>query len=310
MHMNLEQLRGFITIAEVGHFTHAAELLHLTQPSLSRQISTLEQELGSELFHRARGNISLTAAGQALLPRARRMLADEETIRSEMADLAGLRRGRVRLGAPPTLCVSLVSEVLEIYRENYPGVQLQIFEAGSHRLLEQLAGGELDLALIVTSEHAVNEKNLQNLPLLEEQLVVIDSLERPHLAEATCLTLKDLAPIAQLAFSHSYDLRASTAQAYKGSGLVPNIVVEGGEMDAVLRFVHRGLGVAVVPATVALETPGIRAIALRDPQLVRTIGLAHRRDVSLTRAASAMHGLIEDTAKILSARHEQITSLF
>ncbi len=76
--MNLEQLRGFVAVAELGHFTRASEKLHLAQPSLSRQISTLEQELGAELFHRARGNISLTAAGETLLPRARRMLADAE----------------------------------------------------------------------------------------------------------------------------------------------------------------------------------------------------------------------------------------
>ncbi|MGJ3403152.1 LysR family transcriptional regulator [Glutamicibacter sp. Je.9.36] len=305
--MNLEQLRGFTAIAEVGHFTRAAEQLHLAQPSLSRQIATLEQELGSELFHRARGNITLTAAGQALLPRARRMLADEESIRSEMADLAGLHRGRVRLGAPPTLCVSLVAEALSIFRTRYPGVQLQIFEAGSHKLLEQLDGGALDLALIVTSEHAVNDNHLENLPLLEEELVVIDALEHPHLAGQE-LDLRALAPVPQLAFSHSYDLRASTALAYKNAGLVPNIVVEGGEMDAVLRFVQRGLGVAVVPATVALDAPGVRSIALREP-LARTIGLAHRRDVSLTRAAAAMAQLLAETAQQLAAGHGQINSL-
>lgn len=305
--MNLEQLRGFTTVAEVGHFTRAAEQLHLAQPSLSRQIATLEQELGSELFHRARGNITLTAAGQALLPRARRMLADEESIRTEMADLAGLRRGRVRLGAPPTLCVSLVAEALTIFRARYPGVQLQIIEAGSHRLLEQLSGGELDLALIVTSEHAVNDKHLENLPLLEEELVVIDSLEHPHLAGSE-LDLRALASVPQLAFSHSYDLRASTALAYKNAGLAPNIVVEGGEMDAVLRFVQRGLGVAVVPATVALDAPGVRSIALPEP-LTRTIGLAHRRDVSPTRAATAMAALLADTAGQLASGNGQISSL-
>ena len=76
--MNLEQLRGFVAVAGLGHFTRASEQLHLAQPSLSRQISTLEHELGAELFHRARGNISLTAAGETLLPRARRMLTDAE----------------------------------------------------------------------------------------------------------------------------------------------------------------------------------------------------------------------------------------
>src|SRR5690606_24064283 len=117
----------------------------------SRQIATLEQELGAELFHRARGHISLTAAGEALLPRAQRMLADADAIRDEMADLAGLRRGRVRLGATPTLSVSLVAEALRVFRSEHPGIELQITEAGSRALLGGLAVGALDVALITTS---------------------------------------------------------------------------------------------------------------------------------------------------------------
>src|SRR5690606_14232044 len=110
--MNLDQLKGFVAVAELGHFTRASEKLHLAQPSLSRHLSTLEEGRGAELLHRARGNSSLAAAGETLLPRARRMLTDAHAIRSEMAELAGLQRGRVRLGAPPTLCISLVAEVL------------------------------------------------------------------------------------------------------------------------------------------------------------------------------------------------------
>ena len=110
--MNLEQLAGFVEVAATGHFTKAAAALHLAQPSLSRQISTLEKELGAELFHRAHGHISLTADGQTLLPTARRMLADAEAVRRDMDELAGLRRGRIRLGATPTLCVSLVAEAI------------------------------------------------------------------------------------------------------------------------------------------------------------------------------------------------------
>ncbi len=213
--MNLEQLRGFTTIARVGHFTRAAEALHLSQPSLSRQISTLEHDLGTTLVNRTRGNLTLTAAGRALLPLATRMLADAESIRVEMAELAGLRRGRVRLGAPPTLCVSLVAEVLETYRATYPGIELQISEAGSRTLLEQLTGGQLDL-------------------------------------------------VPQIAFSPSYDLRAATQSAYRTLGLSPNVVIDGGEMDAVLRFVQVGLGVAIVPATALVGRSQLHGRALRS----------------------------------------------
>src|SRR5690554_6059423 len=120
MAMNLEQLRGFVEIAHAGHFTRAAERLHLAQPSLSRQIATLEAELGVDVFHRARGNVSLTAAGERLLPYARRILSDAANARDEMAELAGLRRGRIRLGATPTLCTSLVSDVLSEFQSRYP----------------------------------------------------------------------------------------------------------------------------------------------------------------------------------------------
>ncbi len=306
--MNLEQLRGFATIARVGHFTHAAEELHLTQPSLSRQIATLEQDLGSELFHRARGNITLTAAGRALLPLASRMLADEESIRVEMAELAGLRRGRVRLGAPPTLCVSLVAEVLSEFRRRYPGIELHIAEAGSRVLLEQLAGGQLDLALIVTSEHAVNEATLEHTPLLRERLVVAAS-PGGALGSRQVVDLKALSAIPQIAFSHGYDLRAATMAAYRERGLAPNVVIDGGEMDAVLRFVQAGLGVAVVPATVLTQSTALRAVQLEDPQLQRTIGLAHRRDVTLTRAAAEMQAMIISTASELAGRFAQISTL-
>src|SRR5690606_40426214 len=97
--MNLEQLRGFVEVARLGHFTRASESLHLAQPSLSRQISTLERELGTHLLRRARGHISLTPAGESLLPRAQRILAEVAAIGDEKVELAGLRRGRVCLGA-------------------------------------------------------------------------------------------------------------------------------------------------------------------------------------------------------------------
>jgi DNA-binding transcriptional LysR family regulator len=129
--MNLEQLRSFAEVAATGHFTKAAATLHLAQPSLSRQISTLEKELGAELFHRAHGHITLTDAGATLLPTAKRMLADAEAIRRDMDELAGPQQGRVRLGATPTLCVSLVAEAISRFHHQHPGIELELVEKGS-----------------------------------------------------------------------------------------------------------------------------------------------------------------------------------
>ncbi|MGY1551212.1 LysR family transcriptional regulator [Microbacterium sp. A588] len=308
--MNLEQLRGFVEIAEIGHFTRAAENLHLAQPSLSRQISTLEQELGSELFHRARGNISLTAAGEVLLPRARRMLADAEAVRSEMAELAGLQRGRVRLGAPPTLCISLVAEVMSAFHAAHPRVELQLTEAGTHPLVEDLAAGALDMALITASEGLpVAGAALVRTPLLTEELVVVSSAAQPPVADGESIGLHDLARLPLVFLAESYSLRAATDAAFRAAGLGPTPVVEGAEMDAVLRFVERGLGVAVVPAMVLLDRPSLRSMRLGDRRLTRTVSLAHRSDVNLTRAATAMRASILATADDFAARSSGTTSL-
>src|SRR5690606_12757308 len=176
MAVNLEQLRGFAEIAATANFTRAAERLHIAQPTLSRQISTLETELGVELLHRARGHVALTAAGERLLPFARRMLADADTARSEMAELAGLKRGRIRLGATPTLCTSLVAEVLAEFRGRHPGVDIEILERGSRSLITALMEGALDLALIVTSvSSGAARAVLEREPILRERLVAVSA---------------------------------------------------------------------------------------------------------------------------------------
>lgn len=308
--MNLEQLRGFVEVARLGHFTRASEHLHLAQPSLSRQISTLERELGAELFHRARGHIALTAAGETLLPRAQRMLAEAEAIREEMDELAGLRRGRVRLGAPPTLCISLVAEAIGVFRSAHAGVDLELTEAGSRTLVEQLAIGALDIALVTTAEgQAPTGVSLTRTDLLAEELVVVSSAAQPPLTAAASVELAELAELPLITFDESYELRATTDAAFRAAGLSPRLVLAGAEMDAVLRFVERGIGVAVVPAMVLLDRPGLRSARLAHPMMSRTVSLAHRSDVTPAVAVAAMRQVIMATAVEVARRDAAIANL-
>lgn len=298
--MNLEQLRGFAEVAQLGNFTRAAERLHLAQPSLSRQISALEHDLGVELFARARGGSTLTAAGECLLPLARRMLADAESIRRELAELSGLRRGRVRLGATPTLCVSLVAEVLSVFRAAHPAIELHLSEQGSLRLLDELAAGELDLALITTSAPDAPDRFTVD-PLLVEELVVISSIDAPPIADTGSITLRQVAHLPQIVFNDTYDLRGTTDAAFAEAGLTPETVIEGAEMDAVLRFVERGLGVAIVPAIVLAHRPGLRSVRLTRPTLSRTVSIARAAGAPHSAAVGVMRRTITATATALAA---------
>jgi len=298
--MTLQQLLYFLAVADTRHFTRAAERAYVAQPSLSKQIRALEDELGAALFSRARGNITLTAAGEALQPIARRIVSDVDTARLEIAELVGLRRGRVRVGATPSLCVSVFADVLRRFHAEYPGVELVVEESGSKDLVRLLTHGELDLAVLTAPERG-EEAALTTTPLLRERLVVASaeplgvaarSGERSTEPVGAAVSLTALRDLPLVMFRQGYDLRDTTLNACRAAGFEPRFAVRGGEMDAVLRFVEIGLGVAIVPSIVIGGRAGLHATPLRDPVLSRTIALAHRTDVAPTHAARAFRATL------------------
>jgi len=290
--MQFQQLQYFVAVAETRHFTRAADLVHVAQPSLSQQIKALERELGADLFLRARGNITLTDAGEALLPLARRILADADTARHEVLELVQLRSGRVRLGATPSLCTGLLPDVLRAFHDRYPGIRLLIEEGGSHDLVRELARGALDLALVVLPLPTPSPA-LTTVELLREDLVIVSSPEAPAPGRGRTVRISDLEGERLVMFRHGYDLRELTVAACRAEGFEPDFAVEGGEMDAVLGFVRAGLGVAVVPRMVATKSGrGLRVTPLARPGLHRTIALAHRSDVAPPRAARELQRML------------------
>lgn len=296
--MQLQQLSYFVAVAETRHFTQAAEALGVAQPSLSKQIRALETELGAPLFSRARGNITLTQAGEALLPLAKRILADVDTARLEVQELVGLRRGRVRLGATPSLCSGLLGEVLRRFHTAYPGIRLLVEEGGSRDLVRDLTRGSLDLALVIMP--LAEDTPLVTSPMLRENLVVVSPAGEGPLPPRAQVRITDLRDRPLVMFRPGYDLREATIGACRHAGFEPRFAVEGGEMDAVLRFVEAGLGVAVVPSMVLAGRPGLRGTPLTlagggrgSAGLRRTVALAHRKDVAPTHAANAFRATLE-----------------
>ena len=285
--MQLQQLRYFLAVVDTRHFTQAADSLGVSQPTLSKQIHTLESTLGAPLFDRVRGAVALTVAGETLLPLARRMVADADAARTAVRDIAGLRRGEVRLGATPSLCASLVPAVLRTFRAAHPGVSLHITEGGSADLIAELLAHRLDLALIVAPEQGV-DPGLDAAPILRESLVVASAAAGPPPTISRALEITELQHQPLVMFRPGYDLRNATLDACREAGFTPSYAVEGGEMDAVLAFVEAGLGVAVVPSIVLANRPLLRATPLAPPGMRRTIALAHRTRSVLPHAASAL----------------------
>ena len=293
--MQLQQLRYAVAVAEERHFTRAAAGLHVAQPSVSNQVRLLERELGAPLFHRERAAVTLTAAGEVFLPWARQVLADVERSRVEVRELLGLRRGRLALGATPSLTTGLLPSVLAQFHQRYPGVELGLHQAGSRDLAARLAAGDLDLALLILP---VSGSGLATEALAEEELVL--AVPRGHpLARRRTLRVTDLRDVPLVMFRPGYDLRAATEAACRAAGFEPTLALEGGEMDGVLALAAAGLGAAVVPSTVVEAAGPLRGLRFTGGALTRTVGLAARADRPRSRAAVAFS---EGLRALLAAR--------
>src|SRR5207244_5280782 len=221
MAIEVHQLRYFVAVAEERHFTKAARGLRVAQPSVSRAIRVLEEELGARLFHRMTGNVALTPAGETLLPWARRVLADIDGATGEVRELAGLRRGRLAVGATPSLTITLLPPALAKFHSAFPGIELVLHEAGSRDLVAELEQGALDVALVIMP---VRHETLETAPLLREELVVAVPHDHP-------LTARKSVPIAELKgvplvmFRDGYDLRATRSEEHTSELQSPDHLV-------------------------------------------------------------------------------------
>jgi DNA-binding transcriptional LysR family regulator len=299
MSVTLQQLAYFVALADVKSFTRAAETVGVAQPTLSRQLRALEDEMGAPLVDRGRGSLTLTAAGEAMLPLARRMLADADSARTAVAEVIGLQRGRVRIGATPSLCIGVVADVLRVFREQHPEIRLELVENGSQPLVRALARGELDIALVIVPPAGVDPA-LHTAPLLRERLSVASAASGRAPSGRGSMTVTELSRRSLVVPRRGYDLREVTLRAFDEAGATPRFAVEGGEMDAVLRMVEAGTGVAVVPDQVFTGRPRLRRTALTPP-LHRTVALARRADLELSHAARAFRRTLLDFLGELSA---------
>jgi DNA-binding transcriptional LysR family regulator len=286
--VQLHQLRYVVSVAQEGGFTRAAAALRVAQPSVSAAVRALERELGIELFHRSGGEVTLTPAGEALLPWARQALADCEAGRAAVGELMGLRRGRLSLGATPSLTTGLLAGVLAEFHRRYPGLELSLREDGSRNLVAALERGELDLAVVILP---VAGSWVHTEALADEELIL--AIPRTHeLASRDCVGIADLQGLPLVMFRDGYDLRESTVAACRSGGFAPTFSVEGLEMDGVLALAAAGLGAAVVPTSAVDPGGSLAAIPFHALEVRRTIGLASRRDRTPAPATRAFAELL------------------
>src|SRR6266567_508545 len=174
--MELRQLRYLVALAEERHFTRAAAREHIAQPALSQQIRRLEQEVGLALVERTTRRVAMTEAGEVLVARARRVLAEIEAANTELESLSGVQTGHVQVGAMHTMGPIDLSIPLGIFNDRHPGVEITVRDQSSEELAEMLRVDELDLAFLSVTER-IESHGLGLHQLVSEELVAVLPLD-------------------------------------------------------------------------------------------------------------------------------------
>jgi DNA-binding transcriptional LysR family regulator len=254
--MDLHQLRTFVAIADSGGVARAARRLNLSQPAASRQLSVLEAELGFELFDRIGRGIALTCQGEDLLRRARRLVLDAELLRERARALKAGGAGHITIGATPPMIEIVLAGFLARYRQQHPGIDINVVEDGGAGLIGRLERGEVQLAYVPATDERFSGRLLYPI-----HVIAVMSDTHP-LARAPYLDITRLASEPLLLLQPSFASRQWFDAACQTAQLVPNVRLESGAPHAALGLALAGYGVAILPSLVRLPAKGARAVPL------------------------------------------------
>ncbi|HMG44866.1 MAG TPA: LysR substrate-binding domain-containing protein [Acidimicrobiales bacterium] len=297
--MDLRSLGYVVAIVDEGGFGRAAATLGVTQPSLSHAVKALENELGTQLFHRLGRSVTLTSAGEALLGPARQALRDAEVARAAVAAVVGLSSGRLDLVCLPTLAVDPVADLVGRFRAQHPGVRVQIEEpedADAVAALVRTGASELGFA-----ELPLRVPDLEAIELAAHEFVAVLPRSYTGGVEAR-LTIAELADMPLVTTPVGTSTRRQIDEAFTAAGLTPTVAVETDHREAIVAMVLAGAGVAILPEPVATASRAAGAVVRPiSPTITRRVGLI-RRPGPLSPAAQAFTALAVPGAPSSPAR--------
>jgi DNA-binding transcriptional LysR family regulator len=281
--MDIRQLHYFTEVARQRSFTKASEILHVSQPSISKMIKSLEQELGVVLLDRSERKLELTDAGVLVYEHAQKIMQMMDNLTSSIDELREVRRGQVRMGFLPTVGSYLFPTIIAGYKKEYPHIDIRMKEYSAKLLETQVEQGEIDLGVTVLP---VDTELFAAVPLMEEDLVVIVDGEH-WLASRESVDLSELKQESFILFTEEYAIHNVVRHACLQSGFEPSVAYMSSLWDFVGEMVAAQLGISVVPRAVAarLNNRRVRAVSISSPKIDWRYALIYRKDRYLSFAA-------------------------
>ncbi len=271
--MNLRDLQYLTTVAEHLHFGHAAEICHVSQPTLSMQLKKLEEYLGVQLFERTNKHVMLTPIGKSIVERAARVLEEAAAIRQLARGAKDPLSGDVRLGVFPTLAPYLLPSLVPKVKEHLPDVNLLLTEEKTPAIIQLLHEGKLDCALLALP---VEGDGLATAPLFTEPFLL--AVPKSHkLAKRKSVKPSDLAPYALLLLEEGHCLREQALEVCSMIGIGEANNFRATSLETLRHMVAGGSAITLMPKLAIQEADAmVRYIPFESPAPSRTIGLVWR----------------------------------
>lgn len=294
--MDFGQIEAFVQVAAHNSFSRAAEVLQLTQPSITARIQSLEREVSEELFERGGRGVRLTDAGLAFLPYAERILQTLAEGRDSIDEVRNVQLGSLHLGSALTICTYVLPRILHDFRSRYGGVDVSIRTGRSEQVLAMLLADEVQVGLVRSLSHP----DVETVHLYDDEIVLIVNPQHPFGASGRA-TVEEAASEPIVLFDRGSSYFGLIHGFFRQAGVVPNVAMELDSLEATKRMVEEGLGIALVPlVTIERELANgmLAQVMITDtPPLKRPISLIYKRHRKRPRTVQAF---IDTLAEIYS----------
>ncbi|MBZ5527018.1 MAG: LysR family transcriptional regulator [Acidobacteriia bacterium] len=293
--MDFDQLTTFVQVAKLGSFSRAGQKVFRSQSAVSAQIRQLEQHYGAKLLDRTARSVHLTPAGEALLDYAVRLLRLRDESLQAVADRSSSVQGPLVFGANEATCLYLLPDIFAEYQKRYPLAQISIYRNFSHKILQRIEDGSIDVGIVTLP---VRSPNLRIHHLFRDRLMLMVSPRNP-LANRSKVTLREVAE-QPLIFPKTGYTRQVLDKMFRPYRSRAHVAMELPSIGMIKKFVAANAGVSFISDAFArdqVKAGEVKLIAVEGVELYRELGLVYRRDRSLPRTAQALIALIREHRK-------------
>jgi DNA-binding transcriptional LysR family regulator len=263
--LDLRQLHYLLEIAKHLNFTKAAEALHLTQPTLSKMVKNIEEELGATLFDRSGKYVQLTDSGQAAVQQIQIIVQAVHDLHLVLDDVANLKKGTITIGLPPVVGSVFFTRVIAKFQTIHPSIHFQIVEDGAKNVEGLVHNRKVDLGVVVGP---VDTSNFETMPFIYQKLALIIHREHP-LAKQSSVSLLQLRNEPFILFPSGYAVRNHVIHACRTIGFDPSIVYESSQWDLLAEMVASNAGISIIPETICskITCPEVLTLPLTEPSI-------------------------------------------